>query len=80
MHIPLFLAIKALLFKCQTNSLVIMNTHHINMMRLANAQKSVVVFVGAIDDLSVTAYDDTTITLDWTTPQPTTLLIITRFG
>ena len=37
-------------------------------MRLANAQKSVVVFVGAIDDLTVTAYDDTTITLDWTTP------------
>jgi hypothetical protein len=38
------------------------------MMRLANAQKSVPVFVGAIADLNVTAFDDTTITLDWTTP------------
>lgn len=45
-----------------------MNTHHINIIRLANAQKSVPVFVGAIADLNVTAYDDTTITLDWTTP------------
>lgn len=45
-----------------------MNTHHINIIRLANAQKSVPVFVGAISDLNVTAFDDTTITLDWTTP------------
>jgi hypothetical protein len=37
-------------------------------MRLANAQKSVVAFVGAIADLNVTAFDDTTITLDWTMP------------
>lgn len=35
---------------------------------MANAQKSVPVFVGAIADLNVTAFDDTTITLDWTTP------------
>src|SRR5690606_27850748 len=45
-----------------------MRTHHINMMRLANFQKVGVVFVGAISDLNVTAFDDTTITLDWTTP------------
>jgi hypothetical protein len=38
------------------------------MMRLANFQKVGVVFVGAIADLNVTAFDDTSITLDWTTP------------
>lgn len=45
-----------------------MNTHHINILRLANYQKGGSVFVGAIADLNVTAFDDTTITLDWTTP------------
>jgi hypothetical protein len=45
-----------------------MTTHHINILRLANYQKGGSVFVGAIADLNVTAFDDTTITLDWTTP------------
>src|SRR5690606_36602359 len=49
-------------------TLFIMRIHHINMMRLANFQKGGSVFVGAIADLNVTAFDDTTITLDWTTP------------
>jgi hypothetical protein len=43
------------------------NNYRVNMMRLANAQKNVV-FVGAITDLNVTAFNDDSITLDWTTP------------
>jgi hypothetical protein len=37
-------------------------------MRLASAQNSPPVFVGAISDLNVTAFDYDSITLDWTTP------------
>lgn len=45
-----------------------MKTHYINILRLSNYQKGGSVFVGAIADLNVTAFDDTSITLDWTTP------------